>query len=169
MPVSLAYVIDDDIAHMLSVRRRQKLRLACLRMLRAVAHQERRSRAVMKLPALEMSLRLTSDAVIKQLNHRYRHKNKPTDVLAFAQRDAVVMESHFMLGDVVISVETAQRQSKSPGRAPQMFDELLFLASHGLCHLIGYDHQTDDQEFTMNARMANLRHEALRTGRLKPA
>jgi class 3 adenylate cyclase len=69
-----------------------------------------------------------------------------------------------LLGDVVISVETARRQAKRG-----LYAELLHLASHGLCHLLGYDHRDDEEEHVMNARAAKLRKEAARTGRVKAA
>ena len=69
-----------------------------------------------------------------------------------------------LLGDIVISVETAARQAKRG-----LYAELLHLASHGLCHLLGYDHRDDPEEATMNARASALRREAARTGRVRAA
>jgi probable rRNA maturation factor len=64
----------------------------------------------------------------------------------------------------VISIDTARRQARRGLHA-----ELLHLASHGLCHLLGYDHRDDAEERTMNARAAALRREAKRTGRVRAA
>ncbi len=138
-----------------------RLRRELARMVRAAGLSEGR--------ALEASFRLTTDAVIHELNRGYRAKDKPTDVLAFAQREGPPgATGDEVLGDVVISVETARRQAKK--RSPLgLAAELRFLASHGLCHLLGYDHQTDAQEASMNARMATLLAEAGRSGRVKPA
>lgn len=113
----------------------------------------------------EVALRLTTDAEIHQLNRGYRKKDKPTDVLAFAQREgpAGALLPH-LLGDIIISVETAKAQAKRG-----LYKELLHLASHGLCHLLGYDHNDDEEERTMNARAAQLRAEATRRGRIKAA
>ena len=69
-----------------------------------------------------------------------------------------------LLGDIVISVDTAKRQAKKG-----LYAELLHLASHGLCHLLGYDHRDDEEERVMNARAAALRKEAARTGRVRAA
>ena len=69
-----------------------------------------------------------------------------------------------LLGDIVISVPTAKRQAKKG-----LYAELLHLASHGLCHLLGYDHRTDAEERDMNTRAAALRKEAARTGRVRAA
>jgi probable rRNA maturation factor len=118
---------------------------------------------------LDAAFRLTTDAVIHELNRGYRKKDKPTDVLAFAQREGPPgATDDGTLGDVVISVETAKRQAKK--RSPLgLFTEIRFLASHGLCHLLGYDHNDDDEEAEMNARMAALLAEASRSGRVRAA
>ena len=111
----------------------------------------------------EASLTLTTDAAIHALNKQFRKKDRPTDVLAFAQREAPSAHAE-LLGDIVISVETARRQAKRGLPA-----ELLHLASHGLCHLLGYDHRDDAEEAAMNARASLLRREAKRRGRVRPA
>jgi probable rRNA maturation factor len=111
----------------------------------------------------EVALRLCDDAEIRELNRAWRGKDKPTDVLAFAQREAASAHAG-LLGDIVISIDTARRQAKRGLHA-----ELLHLASHGLCHLLGYDHRDDAEEREMNARAASLRREAGRTGRVRPA
>ena len=113
----------------------------------------------------EVALRIVGDATIRVLNRDYRGKDKSTDVLAFAQREGPAGALHpELLGDLVISLETARRQAKRGLHA-----ELLHLASHGLCHLLGYDHPDDDQERAMNTRAAALRREATRTGRVRAA
>ncbi len=115
---------------------------------------------------LEVALRLTDDATIHALNRDYRKKDRPTDVLAFALREGEggALQPH-LLGDLVISVDTARRQARRRGLA----GEILFLAAHGLCHLLGYDHRTDREEAEMNARMAGLLAEAARRGPVRPA
>ena len=113
--------------------------------------------------AYEVVLVLTGDTQIHALNARFRKKNKPTDVLAFAQREAASAHPD-LLGDIVISVDTARRQAKRGLPA-----ELLHLASHGLCHLLGYDHRDDAEEAAMNARAARLRREARRAGKVRAA
>ena len=96
--------------------------------------------------------------------HRdWRGKDRPTDVLAFAQREAAAADAG-LLGDIVISVDTARRQAKRG-----LYAELVHLASHGLCHLLGYDHRDDEEERVMNARAAGLRREGRRTGRVRAA
>src|SRR5262245_8082487 len=79
----------------------------------------------------DLSIVLCGDASIRALNQRWRQVDKATDVLSFSQDDPR------LLGDVVISVETAARRRKRP-----LEDELFFLLVHGLCHLLGHDHAT---------------------------
>ena len=146
--------IDDGIK--LSPAVRLKLRKQVARMVKAAALSERRK-------DLEVGLRLCNDEAIRELNRDYRSKDKPTDVLAFAQREAATAD-FALLGDIVISVETAKRQAKRG-----LYPELLHLASHGLCHLLGYDHRDDEEERVMNERAAALRKEASRSGRVRAA
>ncbi|MBZ0237536.1 MAG: rRNA maturation RNase YbeY [Deltaproteobacteria bacterium] len=151
----------DPEARALSPELLAQLRRQLARMVRAASLAEGRP--------LDAAFRLTTDAVIHALNRDYRGKDKPTDVLAFAQREGPPGATDAtVLGDVVISVETARRQAKK--RGPHgLFTEVRFLASHGLCHLLGYDHGTDAEEAKMNARMAALLAEAARMGAVKPA
>lgn len=154
--MSLDLAIDDEVAVPPALRRRLATEVA--RMVRAAARHEGRA-------DFEVSLRLTTDAEIHVLNRDYRGKNKPTDVLAFAQREGPTGALHpEVLGDLVISVETARRQAKRG-----LYAELLHLASHGLCHLLGYDHRDDEEERVMNTRAAALRQEAKRRGRIRAA
>jgi probable rRNA maturation factor len=89
----------------------------------------------------ELSLRLTDDAEIQSLNRVYRHQDRPTDVLAFAALEVKAPQppaDPIYLGDLVISVETAQRQAQEQQHTLQQ--ELTWLAVHGLLHLLGWDH-----------------------------
>lgn len=98
----------------------------------------------------ELCLRLTNDVEIQTLNAQYRYKNQPTDVLAFAALEVnspqipTDMQSSIpvYLGDVVISVETAYRQAQQQGHSLQT--ELAWLATHGLLHLLGWDHPDEE-------------------------
>jgi len=150
----LDLAVDDDVAVPAAMQR--KLQRDVARMVKAAALHEGRK-------DLECALRLCGDAAIHELNRDYRKKNKPTDVLAFAQREAANADQS-LLGDIVISVETAKRQAKKGLAA-----ELLHLASHGLCHLLGYDHRDDAEEKVMNTRAAALRKEGARSGRVSAA
>ena len=154
--MALDVTIDDDVRVPPATLRTLERELA--RMVRAAALADGRK-------DFEVSLRLTSDETIRVLNRDYRGKDKPTDVLAFAHRESPAAALHpELLGDLVISVETARKQARRGLHA-----ELLHLASHGLCHLLGYDHRDDHEERVMNARAAALRAEAKRTGRVRAA
>jgi probable rRNA maturation factor len=94
----------------------------------------------------ELSLRLTNDAEIQALNAQYRQKDRPTDVLAFAALEGeypIDVDETLYLGDIVISVETAQRQATQLGHSLQQ--ELAWLAAHALLHLLGWDHPDENQ------------------------
>lgn len=97
----------------------------------------------------EVTLRLTDDGEIQALNRDYRHQDRPTDVLAFAELDidsplgeALESEPSY-LGDIVISVDTASRQAQQQGHPLEI--ELAWLASHGFLHLLGWDHPNDEK------------------------
>jgi probable rRNA maturation factor len=100
----------------------------------------------------EVALVLTGDAPVRRLNARYRKKDKPTDVLSFPGPGGDAG-----LGDIVISVETAEKNARTLGRTlPQ---ELDVLALHGFLHVLGYDHETDDG--TMDRLERRLRRRLL--------
>ncbi|PIW67133.1 MAG: rRNA maturation RNase YbeY [Candidatus Omnitrophica bacterium CG12_big_fil_rev_8_21_14_0_65_42_8] len=84
----------------------------------------------------ELSLVLVNDMHIRNLNWKYRRNDSATDVLAFPMRDSRRL-SGVILGDVVISVETAKREAKKRKKALQ--DELDLYFVHGILHLLGYD------------------------------
>ena len=100
----------------------------------------------------EVALVLTSDAPVRRLNARYRHQDKPTDVLSFPGPGG---ESG--LGDIVISLDTAARNAPRFGRT--LNEELQVLTLHGFLHVLGYDHETDDG--TMDRLEARLRRRLL--------
>ena len=152
--MALDLSLDDGVA--LPAPLRTRIRREVARMVKAAALAEGRR-------DLDVALRLTDDPTIHTLNRDWRGKDKPTDVLAFAQREAAAADAQ-LLGDIVISVETARRQARRG-----LYAELVHLASHGLCHLLGYDHRDDDEERVMNARAAALRREARRSGRVRAA
>ena len=80
------------------------------------------------------------DHQIKKLNQEYLHRNRPTDVISFSQIEGEFshINTH-LLGDVVISVETAKRQAREAHAT--LLDEITFLLIHGILHLVGYDHE----------------------------
>jgi probable rRNA maturation factor len=121
----------------------------------------------------ELSVALTDDEEIRELNRVFRRHDRPTDVLAFAMREGNAMGARpvgdearsspnapgktppgEILGDVVVSVETARRQATRAGR--NLERELCALLAHGLLHLIGYDHQTKAEARAMGAETRRL-------------
>jgi len=97
-------------------------------------------------PGSELSLALVGDDEMQRLNRGYRGKDRTTDVLAFALREgeAAGLQEPGLLGDVVISVPTAQRQAAERGHALER--ELAELLVHGVLHLLGYDHERSPAE-----------------------
>jgi len=91
----------------------------------------------------ELSILLVDDATIQNLNRQHRNIDSATDVLSFPQMEDDEFISH-MLGDVVISVETAKRQAKEHHFSLEQ--ELVLLLIHGLLHLLGYDHERSPKE-----------------------
>jgi probable rRNA maturation factor len=107
----------------------------------------------------EICLRLTTDAEIQSLNQQFRAKDMPTDVLAFAalEGDNFLPEDDaepLYLGDIVISVETAHIQAIEQHHSLEI--ELAWLASHGLLHLLGWDHPDNAQLAAMLAQQRSL-------------
>jgi probable rRNA maturation factor len=98
----------------------------------------------------ELSIVLTDDRQIEVLNRTHRRKAKPTDVLAFPMDPDGAGPSGKMqlLGDVVISLDTAARQARA--RRRPLMDEVTHLLAHGILHLAGFDHRTDAEERRMN-------------------
>lgn len=94
----------------------------------------------------EVSLVFVDDEYIHRLNREYRGVDRPTDVLSFALQEGEPMPEageETLLGDVVISLETARRQSEEYGHSFER--EVAFLVAHGVLHLLGYDHQTEEE------------------------
>lgn len=106
----------------------------------------------------EVSVLLTADTQIAQLNKEYRQVEGPTDVLSFSQLEGddnfTQEEDDGLLGDVVISVETAKRQAESQGHS--LDEEIDVLLVHGILHLLGYDHAEPDEEKKMFARQTEI-------------
>jgi probable rRNA maturation factor len=88
---------------------------------------------------VDVTLQLTGDESIQQLNHTYRGIDAPTDVLAFNQEFIDPETDRLYLGDIIISVETAQSQAMDQKHS--LNKECSLLTIHGTLHLLGYDHQ----------------------------
>ncbi len=105
-----------------------------------VARDARRLLAALGEARAELSVSLVGDAEMHRLNRTYRGADRPTDVLAFAMREgARTPGDDAVLGDVVISLETAARQAHS--HRVSAAHEVRTLLIHGILHLLGYDHE----------------------------
>ena len=119
------------------IRNRQKHIPLDLRRLRRVAQKVLTELGLLEA---ELSLLLVNDAQIRVLNQQYLNLDKPTNVLAFPMREGEFATLHpHLLGDLVISVETARRQMKRFGLDKTTMVILLMI--HGILHLIGYEHE----------------------------
>ena len=110
----------------------------------SLGRSARRLLAGLDLGDAELSVLLVSDDEMQRLNRDWRGKDRPTDVLAFAQGEGDGGAPEGLLGDVVISVDTARRQART-ARHP-LGREAERLLVHGLLHLLGYDHERSARE-----------------------
>ena len=109
-----------------------------------LARHARRILRGLGLDGAELSVVLVADREMRTLNRRWRGRDRPTDVLSFAQREGRGGAPDGLLGDVVISVDTARRQARQRGETlGREADRLLI---HGLLHLLGYDHERSAAE-----------------------
>lgn len=106
----------------------------------------------------ELSVVLADDALVQRLNREYRGKDKPTNVLSFALTEAEEPEAQegvpVMLGDVILAYETVAREASEQGKSFK--DHMTHLVMHGVLHLLGYDHETDDEAEEMEALETRL-------------
>ena len=123
-----------------------------------VALLKSRARKILRAsgqPRAELSVDLVGDREIRELNRDYRNKDRATDVLSFS-----LLEGEWsgfrgeMLGDVVISIETARREARK--RHCALNDEVTRLLIHGVLHLLGHDHEEDDEARRMRAEERRL-------------
>lgn len=108
--------------------------------------------AVAKLkhaPGAELSIVLTDDASIREINAEWRKMDKPTNVLSFPQAEGKAVATTPMLGDIILAHETIAREAEEAGKSFE--DHLSHLTVHGLLHLFGYDHLTDAEAEVMEA------------------
>lgn len=107
-------------------------------------------------PLVEVAVRLTDDTEVRALNHDFRGKDKPTNVLSFPQVQADLLESlansddgEILLGDIVLARETCAREAEEKGVS--LADHATHLIVHGALHLVGYDHMDDVAAAAMEA------------------
>jgi len=143
------------------IRNRQKHIPLDLRKIRRVAQ---RILVDLALPDAELSVLLLDDVQIQELNQRYLHRDKPTNVLAFPMREGEFSALHpNLLGDLAISVETARRQSNRFGLGDM--EMVILLMIHGILHLLGYEHEgTEKGAREMTIKQKELFQQVAKTG-----
>ena len=105
-----------------------------------VVRRVRKALSLLDANDCELSVWLCDDGAIRELHGRYLGDDTPTNVISFAQREGEFSDFEpDVLGDVVVSVETAARDAAEAGT--RLVDEVTFLLLHGLLHLLGYDHE----------------------------
>ncbi|ASA95427.1 MULTISPECIES: rRNA maturation RNase YbeY [Anoxybacillus] len=109
----------------------------------------------------EVSVTFVDNEKIREINRDYRGKDQPTDVISFAleemgeeEIEIVGIDVPPVLGDIIISVPKAREQAEQYGHS--FMRELGFLAVHGFLHLLGYDHETEEEEKVMFAKQEQL-------------
>lgn len=105
-----------------------------------------------KTGKLRVSFLVTRDEQIRRLNEKYRQIDKATDVLSFPSGERV------FLGDIAISLERAKEQAKEYNHSVER--EIAFLTAHSMLHLMGYDHQTREEEEVMRSKQREILREA---------
>ncbi|HWQ89403.1 MAG TPA: rRNA maturation RNase YbeY [Desulfitobacteriaceae bacterium] len=129
---------------------RQRLQIMLEKGLNIVLNQHGRTSQA------EVSLSLVTDGRIHELNRDYRGVDHPTDVLSFAleetdpQSPQICGYQDNVLGDIVISTDRARSQAAEYGHSFER--ELLYLAVHGTLHLLGYDHETEEEKIVMRQK-----------------
>jgi probable rRNA maturation factor len=102
----------------------------------------------------DLSLVLTEDSQIRELNAQFMDTDAPTDVLSFPSGETDPDTQVYYLGDVIISYPQAVLQAEAGGH--KLLDELQLLVVHGVLHLLGYDHDDDAEKARMWARQAEI-------------
>ena len=104
----------------------------------------------------QVDLTICGDEQIHELNKAYRGVDRPTDVLSFPMFEFDLPDVWVSLGSIVISADTAKRQAEEYGHSLKR--ELCFLAAHSALHLLGYDHETDDEREVMEKKQRDILH-----------
>ncbi len=111
----------------------------------------------LQLDNVELSITLTDNESIRQINKQWRKKDRPTDVLSFPIDEKPPGYRYRILGDVIISLPFAKKQAEEIGISYQ--EEVIRLLTHGILHLLGYDHELCPAEakkmFDLQDRIVN--------------
>lgn len=99
--------------------------------------------------AFEVSVMLTDDARIRELNRTFRGKDKPTNVLSFPAPEQPGVAGPRHLGDIALAYETLMREAE--GESKDLAHHFAHLIVHGILHLLGYDHETEEEADIMEA------------------
>ena len=101
---------------------------------------------------IEVSIVLANDDLVQVLNREYREKDKPTNVLTFASLDSdgpIPENTPYPIGDVILAFQTIDREAREQGKFFK--DHFTHMVVHGTLHLLGYDHQTEDEANNMES------------------
>ena len=114
-----------------------------------------------------LAIVLSDDVMLRELNRRHRDTDAPTDVLSFpaseGEETPLPEGEPPYLGDIVVSVESVERQAEEAGLATS--EELAHVVVHGVLHLLGYDHEESEDEARMKAREEALLGPTIHAGR----
>lgn len=134
---------------------------------RALARRARLLLAALGSPRAALAVVLVSDRGIAVLNRRFLDRRGPTNVIAFPAGDGVAPGAGGVLGDIVISMETARREARAAGMP--LGERLTQLLIHGLLHLHGYDHEAGGREARRMAARARRLRAALAAAEAAPS
>ena len=105
-----------------------------------------------EINTLTFDIVLCSDEKIHEINREYRKKDRPTDVITFAlfadscEEERFIFDEEINLGEILISVDTVGKQAEDNSNS--LYDEIMFVSAHGILHLLGFDHLTqEDYDF----------------------
>lgn len=101
----------------------------------------------------EINLRILDDNKMKKLNHQFRNKNKTTNVLSFPSDDISIRHTK-NIGDIAISLEYVEREAKEEGKTFE--DHMIHMLAHGVYHILGYDHESDEMAAIMENKEKNI-------------
>ena len=101
----------------------------------------------------EINLRILDDNKMKKLNHQFRNKNNTTNVLSFPSDDISIRHTK-NIGDIAISLEYVEREAKEEGKTFE--DHMIHMLAHGVYHILGYDHESDEMATIMENKEINI-------------
>ena len=93
---------------------------------------------------------LTTNEVIHQINKDYRNMDRPTDVISFAYNETENVGPVEIVGDIIISIDKVREQAKEFGHTDKR--EFYYLLTHGMLHILGYDHIIEDEKKVMREK-----------------